>query len=339
MKQKLINALDLIGFTWLIPLVRLATREEPGEQIKQFFTMVGLPVIGLVLFFVAWGLVASNIKTSVGKLPGPAKVWSSAGDMLTQHKIQKDKRAKHYEKEAVRKQKYEEKFPGKIYEESQFSGSETIVDYIRTSLITVFFGFFMAVLIAVPLGVLCGLSKNFTAAINPIIQLCRPVSPLAWVLIVIVVVDGLFSFKGDIWRNTFLHAAITVCLCSLWATLSNTALGVSAVAQDHLNVARVLNLSPLKKVWKIILPSAVPYIFTGMRITLGIGWMVLIVSEMMASQKGLGHYIDLLYQNNNNESLAKIIVCIFIIGSIGFLLDRSMFVLQRAVSFGREVSA
>jgi len=321
MKQKLINVLDLIGFTWLIPVVRLATREEPGQQIKNLFLMVGLPVAGLVLFFLAWGVVASNIKTSVGNLPGPAKVWNSAGDMLAQHKIQKEKRAAHKAKEARKKEKYEQSFPGKTYEASQFTGPETIIDYVRTSLITVFFGFFLAVLIAVPLGVLCGLSKNFTAAINPLIQLCRPVSPLAWVLIVIVVVDGLFEFKGDIWRNTFLHASITVCLCSLWATLSNTALGVSAVDQDHLNVAKVLKLGPLKKIWKIILPSAVPYIFTGMRITLGIGWMVLIVSEMMASQKGLGHYIDLLYQNNNNDSLAKIIVCIFIIGAIGFLLD------------------
>ena len=90
---------------------------------------------------------------------------------------------------------------------------------------------------------------------------------------------------------------------------------------------------------KIIIPSAVPYIFTGMRITLGIGWMVLIVSEMMASQKGLGHYIDLLYQNNTNDSLAKIIVCIFIIGGVGFVLDRTMFLLQRLVSFGNEVTA
>lgn len=339
MKQKTINFLDLIGFTWIIPLVRLATGEEPAVQIKEIGRMIGLPILGLAVFFIIWGIASKNIKTSVGSLPGPKQVWASAGDMLENHKIEKEKKVAHAKKEAKNKAKWQRSFPDKPYVPSQYTGSPTIVEYVGTSILTVFFGFFMAISIAIPLGVLCGLSKNFTSAINPIVQLCRPVSPLAWVLIVIVIVDGLVKFEGTIWRNTFIHAAITVCLCSLWATLSNTALGVSSVDKDHLNVARVLKLSPLKKIWKIVLPSAVPYIFTGMRITLGIGWMVLIVSEMMASQTGLGKYIDLLYQNNTNESIAKIIACIFIIGIIGFALDRIMFVLQRAVSFGQEVSA
>lgn len=339
MKQKIINTLEAFGLTWFIPFVRLVTGEDRHAQFRELFRMIGLPILGITLFMLAWTALSKNITTSVGFLPGPAQVWASACDMLEHHKIEKVKKKEHFAKEAKRKVKYETSFPDKTYEASQYTGQSTIVDYVGTSLFTVFFGFFLATLIAVPVGILCGLSRNFMAAINPIIQICRPVSPLAWVLIVIVIVDGLVQLNGDILKNTFLHAAFTVCLCSLWATLSNTALGVSSVDRDSLNVAKVLKLSWFKTVFKIVLPSAVPYIFTGLRITLGIGWMVLIVSEMMASQKGLGHYIDLLYQNNNNESLSKIIVCIFIIGTVGFVLDRGMFLIQQRVSFGDEVTA
>ena len=132
---------------------------------------------------------------------------------------------------------------------------------------------------------------------------------------------------------------LTVTLCSLWATLSNTALGVSSVDPDHMNVAKVLKLSWFSKVFKIIIPSAAPYIFTGLRITLGIGWMVLIVSEMIASSQGLGWIIDNFYQNGKVQDMAKIITCLFIIGIIGFILDRIMFTLQKMVTFSDEVSS
>lgn len=226
----------------------------------------------------------------------------------------------------------------------EYSGKGSIFDYISRSIITVIFGFFLAATVAIPLGILCGLSKNFMTAVNPLIQTFRPVSPLAWVLITIQIVDGIFvgdkALTGELVNNPFLHSAITVALCSMWATLSNTALGVSSVSPDYMNVAKVLKLSWFDRVAKIILPSAVPYIFTGLRITLGVGWMVLIVSEMMATSRGLGWYIDQQYQNNKVESLANIIVCIFIIGIIGAILDRIMFILHRAVSFNQdEVSA
>ena len=206
------------------------------------------------------------------------------------------------------------------------------------------FGFLLAAVVAIPLGILCGLSKNFMTAINPLIQIFRPVSPLAWVLITIQIVDGIFvgdkALNGTLVNNPFLHSAITVALCSLWATLSNTALGVSSVSTDYMNVAKVLKLGWFDRIVKIVIPSAVPYIFTGLRITLGVGWMVLIVSEMMATSRGLGWYIDQQYQNNKVESLANIIVCIFIIGIIGAILDRVMFILHKTVSFNDdEVSA
>ena len=227
--------------------------------------------------------------------------------------------------------------------EMKYSGRKTIIDCIQLSLITVCFGFFLAALVGIPLGVLCGLSPSFATSSNPIIQICRPVSPLVWVLIMIQVVDGIFTgdnaLEGDILQNSFLQAGFTVTLCSLWATLSNTALGVSSVDPDHMNVAKVLKLNWFDRVFKIIIPSAAPYIFTGLRITLGIGWMVLIVSEMIASSQGLGWLIDNFYQNGNVQDMAKIITCLFIIGTIGFILDRFMFTLQKLVTFSDEVSA
>ncbi|MEI6890889.1 MAG: ABC transporter permease [Pontiella sp.] len=225
-----------------------------------------------------------------------------------------------------------------------YSGNGSILDYVKRSVVTVLFGFFLAAVVAVPLGILCGLSKNFMTAVNPLIQTLRPVSPLAWVLITIQIVDGVFvgekALNGELINNPFLHSAITVALCSLWATLSNTALGVSSVNPDYMNVAKVLKLNWFDRIIKIVIPSAIPFIFTGLRITLGVGWMVLIVSEMMATSRGLGWYIDQQYQNNKVESLANIIVCIFIIGIIGALLDRIMFILHKTVSFNDdEVSA
>ena len=234
-------------------------------------------------------------------------------------------------------------FTKQIAKPVSFQGNGSIVDYVELSIITVTFGFFLAALVAIPIGILCGLSPIVMTALNPLIQTFRPVSPLAWVLITIQVIDGIFvgdnALEGDIVKNTFLHAGITVALCSMWATLSNTALGVSSVDKDHMNVAKVLKLNWFDRVFKIIIPSAIPYIFTGLRITLGVGWMVLIVSEMMATSRGLGWFIDQEYQNNKVESLANIIVCIFIIGFVGAVLDRIMFTLQRLVSFNDEVSA
>ena len=247
------------------------------------------------------------------------------------------------EKKIKTNEKKRNAFEKQLSRANEYNGNGSIVDYIKLSIITVMFGFIIAAIIAIPVGILCGLSPSFMTALNPIIQVFRPVSPLAWVLITITVVDGIFvgdnALEGDILKNNFLHAGITVALCSLWATLSNTALGVSSVDPDHLNVAKVLKLGWFDRVFKIVIPSAIPFIFTGLRITLGVGWMVLIVSEMMATSHGLGWYIDMEYQNNKAESLANIIVCIFIIGIIGFFLDRIMFTLQKLVSFTDEVSA
>ncbi|MEM9123629.1 MAG: ABC transporter permease subunit, partial [Pseudomonadota bacterium] len=135
---------------------------------------------------------------------------------------------------------------------------------------------------------------------------------------------------ADWMPKSFLISAITVTLCSLWPTLINTALGVSSIDKDLMNVGRVLQLPQSKVVTKLVLPSAMPLIFTGLRLSLGVGWMVLIAAEMLAQNPGLGKFVWDEFQNGSSSSLAKIIVAVLTIGIIGFLLDRIMLTLQAA---------
>jgi nitrate/nitrite transport system permease protein len=223
---------------------------------------------------------------------------------------------------------------GREWKERRYAGSPTYLDQILTSLKTVFTGFLIASLVAVPLGVACGTSASIYAALNPLIQLFRPVSPLAWLPIVMILVSALYTTRDPLLEKSFVSSAITVALCSLWPTLVNTALGVASVERDHMNVARVLRLSWLVRVRKIVLPSALPWIFSGLRLSLGVGWMVLIAAEMLAQNPGLGKFVWDMFQNGSSETLARIMVAVFTIGSIGFLLDRIMITLQRSVSHG-----
>ena len=188
-------------------------------------------------------------------------------------------------------------------------------------------------MIAVPLGILCGLSKVCNTAMNPFIQIFKPVSPLAWLPIVMIMVSALYN-PGEPWfEKSFISSAFTVALCSLWPALINTSLGVASIDNDYLNVARVLKLGWWKKVTKIVIPSSLPLIFTGLRLSLSVGWMVLIAAEMLAQNPGLGKFVWDMFQNGSSQTLAQIMVAVFTIGFIGFVLDRIMMVLQRAVSF------
>jgi len=223
------------------------------------------------------------------------------------------------------------------YGSLNYAGSPTFGQQIRTSLVTVGIGFLLATLIAVPVGVLCGLSKGFNTAVNPIIQIFKPVSPLAWLPIVFVFVTVLYdpgagAKAAGFGRELYISAG-TVTLCSLWPTLINTAFGVAGIDRDHLNVAKVLRLSWWQRIWKIVLPSALPLIFTGLRLSLGVGWMVLVAADMLAQNPGLGKFVWDTFQNGSSESMAQIVVAVFAIGIIGFFLDRVMFAFQRLVSF------
>jgi nitrate/nitrite transport system permease protein len=149
-----------------------------------------------------------------------------------------------------------------------------------------------------------------------------------------MVVSAVYVTSDPMFPKSFLISAITVSLCSLWPTIINTTLGVSSIDKDLLNVAKVLQLGWGTKLVKLVLPSSLPLIFTGLRLSLGVGWMVLIASEMLAQNPGLGKFIWDEFQNGSSESLARILVAVFTIGIIGFLLDRVMLTIQSLVSFG-----
>jgi nitrate/nitrite transport system permease protein len=152
-----------------------------------------------------------------------------------------------------------------------------------------------------------------------------------------IVVGAVYTTEpAEAWfEKSFISSALTVALCSLWPTLTNTALGVASVEKDHLNVARVLKLSLWTRIRKILVPSALPLIFAGLRISLGVGWMVLIAAEMLAQNPGLGKFVWDMFQNGSSQTLAQIMVAVFTIGIIGFILDRIMVALQRSVSYSR----
>jgi nitrate/nitrite transport system permease protein len=139
-----------------------------------------------------------------------------------------------------------------------------------------------------------------------------------------------------LFAKSFLNSAITVTLCCLWPTIINTAVGVSSVDKDLLNVSRVLRLPWLTKTVKIVLPSSMPMMFTGLRLSLGIGWMVLIAAEMLAQNPGLGKFVWDEFQNGSSNSLARIMVAVLAIGFIGFALDRGMLLLQRKFSWDKS---
>ena len=217
-----------------------------------------------------------------------------------------------------------------------FTGAPTFFDQIWTSLYTVMVGFFIASIVAVPVGILCGLSKSAYSAMNPLIQIFKPVSPLAWLPLVTMVVSAVYVSDDPMFSKSFITSAFPVSLCCLWPTLINTAVGVSNIDSDLVNVSKVLRLKPLSHVQKIVLPASIPMIFTGLRLSLGIGWMVLIAAEMLAQNPGLGKFVWDEFQNGSSESLARIMVAVITIGLIGFLLDRLMLSVQRMVSWDKN---
>lgn len=189
-------------------------------------------------------------------------------------------------------------------------------------------GYFIALLIGTPLGFLLGSSEIFRKAFDPIIQILRPVSPLAWLPLGIVIFTGV-SVEDETGSTVFgtmdAAALFTIAICAMWPTVLNTAVGVRAVPQDYLNVAKVLKLSKFKTLVKILIPSALPYMFTGFRLSLGIAWLVIVAVEMLIGKPGVGGF---LWQEYNANIYAHIILSILTIGVIGFVLDRLMSVIE-----------
>jgi nitrate/nitrite transport system permease protein len=271
-----------------------------------------LPLLALVLCGIVWQELA-------GKSVTTTKVddWGDTVKVTQRHGISKDlptpletwQASKPYLLEPFAKR-------GEL--------DQGILRFTWLSLKLVAQGYLLALLLGTPIGFLLGLSRRFSLAFDPLIQVLRPVSPLAWLPLGMILFSGV-RILDEGGRTAFgasdAAALFTIAICSMWPTVMNTAVGVRAVPQDYLNVAKVLNLPRDKTLWKILVPATLPYMFTGFRLSLGIAWLVIVAVEMLTGRPGIGGF---LWQQYNANSFAHIILCILTIGVIGYILDRLM---------------
>jgi nitrate/nitrite transport system permease protein len=187
------------------------------------------------------------------------------------------------------------------------------------SLARVGLGFFLACIVAIPLGFLIGMSPLMRRALDPFIQVLKPISPLAWMPL------ALYTIKDSSASGIFV-----IFICSVWPMLINTAFGVSAVKREWLNVAKTLEVNPLRKAFLVILPAAAPTILTGMRISMSIAWLVIVAAEMLVGGTGIGYFV---WNEWNNLSLTNVIFAIVVIGVMGMLLDLIFAQLQKWVTY------
>jgi nitrate/nitrite transport system permease protein len=180
-------------------------------------------------------------------------------------------------------------------------------------------GYLLAALVAVPLGFVIGMSPLIYRALDPFIQVLKPISPLAWMPL------ALYTIKDSAISGIFV-----IFICSLWPMLINTAFGVAGVRKEWLNVARTLEVKPLRRAFEVILPAAAPTILTGMRISMGIAWLVIVAAEMLVGGTGIGYFV---WNEWNNLSLPNVILAILVIGIVGMLLDLMFARLQKAVTY------
>src|SRR5215831_13413873 len=257
------------------------------DKSKFKFDWLFLPLLGIGAVVLFWQI--SSV-TWAKDLPSPLKTWTAS---------------KVYILEPFAKR-------GEM--------DQGILRFTWYSLILVAKGYALALLIGTPIGFLLGLSATFAKTFDPLIQILRPVSPLAWLPL------GLVLFLGAGKQASEFGALFTIAICSMWPTVLNTAVGVRAIPQDYLNVARVLQLSRAKTLFKVLVPAALPYMFTGFRLSLGIAWLVIVAAEMLTGAPGVGGF---LWQEYNSLIYEHIILCILTIGFVGFLLDRLMGVVER----------
>jgi nitrate/nitrite transport system permease protein len=247
------------------------------NSLQRFVEVALLPLIGVACVVGVWALTSATWAES---LPSPLKTWEASKMYVL----------KPFEKR------------GEL--------DQGILRFTWYSLIRVAKGYTLALAFGTPLGLLLGVSKAFNKSFDPIIQILRPVSPLAWLPL------GLVLFQKPEPAGIF-----TIAMCAMWPTVLNTALGVRSIPQDYVNVARVLRLSRTKMLFKIMLPAALPYMFTGFRLSLGIAWLVIVAAEMLTGAPGVGGF---LWQEYNSLIYEHLILCIATIGIVGFLLDRLM---------------
>lgn len=327
-----------LKWSFIEPLYKLIIGEDRKGQINAILRGVGLPLAGILVFLLLWQGAASHIHTSLGQFPGPVQTYQQFAALEDEAKAEAQKEKVFYQRQEERNAKRLEKNPDAKVRIRDYVGPPTFFDQIGRSLITVMSGFILASLIAIPIGIIIGLSSNAYSAMNPLIQVFKPVSPLAWLPLVTMVVSAVYTSNDPMFDKAFLNSMFTVLLCCLWPTIINTAAGVATVTQDLKNVSQVLQLSWWTHVRKIVLPCSIPMMFTGLRISLGIAWMVLIAAEMLAQNPGLGKFVWDEFQNGSTNSLGRIMVAVIVIGIVGFILDRGMLMIQRAVSWDKSVA-
>jgi nitrate/nitrite transport system permease protein len=253
---------------------------RPELRLKLAYLV--LPLLGAAVVLAAWSV---SSRTWSQNLPSPGQTWEAS----------------------------------KVYVVAPFEKrgelDQGILRFAWYSLVLVAKGYAVALLVGTPLGFLLGLSASFHRSFDPIIQILRPVSPLAWLPL------GLVLFQ-----NSKPAALFTIAICAMWPTVLNTAVGVRAIPRDYLNVGRVLSLPPAQRFFKILVPATLPYMFTGFRLSLGIAWLVIVAVEMLTGAPGIGGF---LWQEYNSLIYEHIILCILTIGLIGFALDTLMGAVER----------
>ncbi|HKE95649.1 MAG TPA: ABC transporter permease subunit, partial [Povalibacter sp.] len=252
--DRLYGVLSTIGLGFMNPLLRLCRGENPAAQLRELWQFLGVPLLAIGAFLFAWSQASHTIETSLGKIPGPLAVWQQTGALWADHEAERAKAAAFYERQAKRNAEKLAADPRAEIVTRKYTGKPTYIDQIFTSLRTVFMGFALATLVALPIGIFCGLSTTINAALNPLIQVFKPVSPLAWLPIVTMVVSAVYVSADPMFEKSFLISAITVALCSLWPTIINTAVGVASIDKDLINVARVLRLPWTTRLFKLVIP-------------------------------------------------------------------------------------
>ncbi len=255
-------------------------------RVRAFFSAALPPACGLGLLVLLWAIISSATGQSI---PGPVETWHQAVEV----------------------------FSDPFYRNGP--NDQGVGWNVLSSLKRVAVGFGLAALVGIPAGFLIGRFEFLSRMFNPLISLLRPVSPLAWLPI------GLLVFKG---ANP---AAIwTIFICSIWPMIINTAVGVQRVPQDYMNVARVLNLSEWKIATTVLFPAVLPYMLTGVRLAVGTAWLVIVAAEMLTGGVGIGFWV---WDEWNNLNVKNIIIAIFVIGFVGLSLEMLLVKLAMAFTF------
>jgi len=248
------------------------------------YQKVILPLVGAAAVVVMWAIVSATLAPD---LPSPFRTWQESRRYILDP----------------------------FFKDGEMNqGIGRLAFY---SLVRVAKGFALALVIGTPIGFLLGLSRRFHQSFDPIVQFMRPISPLAWLPLGLV-----------IFQKSEPAAVFTIALCAMWPTVINTAVGVRSISQDYLNVGRVLKLSRTTTLRRIVIPATLPYVFTGYRLSLGLAWLVIVAAEMLTGTPGVGGF---LWQEYNSLVYSHIILSVLTIGAIGFVLDRLMGLVEARV--------